>query len=244
MTSDLTSRPAGKRPPFAVRALRFLWRLATDRPYRNVMAAFWFKPKAVFQPFNTTRPERYPAVFRFVRSTLADGSDVRILSFGCSTGDEVFSLRRHFPQAFIKGIDVNPGNIAVCKRRARRAGDTRLAFETAGSTAGEPAATYDAIFCMAVLRHGGLAAADVTRCDHLIRFEDFAATVAGFDRCLKPGGLLAIRHSNFRLGDTPTGTNFTPLLRRPASWTTPLFGPDNVRVETPDQVDVVFGKQG
>ena len=243
MTGESTPLPAGRRPPLAVRALRLLWRLATDRPYRNVMYAFWFRPKAVFQPFNDTRAERYPVIFGLVQSRLGKDSAVRILSFGCSTGEEVVTLRRYFPHAFIKGIDVNPGNIAVCNRRARLSGDTRLAFETASSTAAEPSAAYDAIFCMAVLRHGAVGAAGVTRCDHLIRFEDFAATVAEFDRCLKPGGLLAIAHSNFRFGDTPTAAAFTPLMSRPPGPNTPLFGPDNARLEPAERVDVVFGKR-
>ena len=50
----------------------------------------------------------------------------------------------------------------------------------------------------------------VTRCDHLIRFEDFARAVADFERCLKPGGLLIIRHSNFRLRDAPMAERSGP----------------------------------
>ena len=108
MTSDSTRLQATKRPPFIIRAFRTLWRLVTDRAYRNVMWAVWFRPKAVFQPFNLTRPNRYPRISRFVQSSLGADSEVRILSFGCSTGDEVFSLRQYFPRATIKGIDVNP----------------------------------------------------------------------------------------------------------------------------------------
>ena len=79
---------------------------------------------------------------------------------------------------------------------------------------------------MAVLRHGQLALAGTTRCDHLIRFDDFAAVVKDFSRCLKAGGLLAIRHSNFRLVDAPAGADFETMLRvatLPAD-KLPLFG--------------------
>jgi len=244
MTSGSTRLQAAKRPPFIVRAIRALWRLATDRSYRNVMWALWFRPEAVFQPINYTAPNRYPRIFRFVQSNLGADSEVRILSFGCSTGDEVFSLRQYFPRAAIKGIDINPANIAACKRDARKGRDDAVAFDVASSTGSEPAGTYDAIFCMAVLRHGSLARPGVTCCDHLIRFSDFAATVADFNRCLKPGGFLAIVHSNFRFGDTATSAVFEPVLKRRPSRDTPLFGPDNIRLPAPDgNVDVVFRKR-
>jgi 2-polyprenyl-3-methyl-5-hydroxy-6-metoxy-1,4-benzoquinol methylase len=179
-----------------------------------------------------------------VQSELGANSDLKILSFGCSTGEEVFSLRRYFPRATIKGIDINRLNVASARRRLRGAPDKAITFETAGSCAGEPSASYDAIFCMGVLRHGGLAEPGITRCDHLIRFEDFASAVADFSRCLKPGGLLAIRHSNFRLADAPAATGFETALRVKIakSERLKLFGPDNRLLQGAVYPDVVFCK--
>ena len=233
------------KPPFPFRLARALFRLATDRDYRNVLRLRFLPPKGAFQPFNTTRAVRYPRIFRFVQSQLGAGSDVRVLSFGCSTGEEVFGLRGYFPRAAIKGIDINPANIAACRKRLARAPDPAIAFEVASSTAGEPPAFYGAIFCMAVLRHGALSAPGVTRCDHLIRFEDFAATVKDFSRCLKPGGLLAIRHSNFRLADAPAGADFETVLKVEVAEPErlPLFGPDNRRLAGAVYPDAVFRKK-
>ena len=101
------------------------------------------------------------------------------------------------------------------------------------------------IFCMAVLRHGSLGNPGVTRCDHLIRFEDFAKAVADFERCLKPGGLLVIRNSNFRLCDTAAATAFETLLTVPfgeRARRTPIFGPDNCLMDGVDYPDTVFRK--
>jgi len=233
-------RAPGKRP-FIVRALRALWRLATDRAYRRATWAVRTAPKAAFQPFNNTRPDRYPRVFAFVQSRLGAASETALLSFGCSTGDEVFSLRRYFPRATIKGIDANKANIAVCRRRARRTGDPRVGFARATSVREEPAVSYDAIFCMAVLRHGSLTA-DAARCDHLIRFEDFATAVAEFDRCLKPGGFLAVVSSNFRFSDTATSANYETVLRRRTPAPLVRFGSDNARLAPSDEEEVVFRK--
>jgi 2-polyprenyl-3-methyl-5-hydroxy-6-metoxy-1,4-benzoquinol methylase len=155
----------------------------------------------------------------------------------------VFSQRRYFPRATIKGIDINSGNIAVCWRRLKETADAKIAFAAVASTAAESSGGYDAIFAMAVLRHGSLALPGVTRCDHLIRFEDFAHTIADFQRCLRPGGLLIIRHSNFRLRDTPAAATFEPILQVPTGAGTPLFGPDNRLLPDCDYPDTVFRKK-
>src|SRR5690348_5151678 len=170
-------------------------------------------------------------------------SKISILSYGCSTGDEVFSLRRYFPCANIKGLDINPANVAVCRRRLKNTPDANIVFATADSTGAEPSRDYDAIFCMAVLRHGSLGLPGVTRSDHLIRFEDFSRAVADFERCLKPGGLLVIRHSNFRLCDAPAGQDFETVLQVPHDPKTPLFGSDNRLLLTRDYPDTVFRKK-
>lgn len=49
----------------------------------------------LFQPYNDTSLDRYPAIFRFLQGELAAIEEPRVLSFGCSTGEEVFSLRGH-----------------------------------------------------------------------------------------------------------------------------------------------------
>jgi SAM-dependent methyltransferase len=243
MIENIKIATAIARPPFLLRAIRRLWRLAVDRVYRNVMWLYFIKPKGAFQPFNDTSDDRYPGIFAFVAAELGAASKISILSYGCSTGDEVFSLRRYFPCANIKGLDINPANIAVCRRRLKNTPDANIVFATADSTGAEPSRDYDAIFCMAVLRHGSLGLPGVTRSDHLIRFEDFSRAVADFERCLKPGGLLIIRHSNFRLSDAPAGRAFETILRLATGPGTPLFGPDNQRLADCDYPDTVFRKK-
>jgi SAM-dependent methyltransferase len=234
-----------RRRSLIFRAWRFLWRLASDRSYRNIMWLYWARPKAAFQPFNDTRENRYPVIFGFIQAALnarpVDGGAIAILSFGCSTGEEVFTLRRYFPAARIKGLDINPANIAICEQRLAERGDSRIAFARAESTRGEADGAYDAVFCMAVLRHGSLGDPNVTRCDHLLRFEDFENAVADFSRCLRSGGLLAMAHSNFRFADTRTSADFETLLTIKSQ--VPLFGRDNRRLtDAGDTIGAVFRK--
>ena len=233
------------RAPQPLRALRLVWRLLTDPPFRHMMRLYWWPKRGAFQPFNDTQPDRYPVIFQFVADQLGADRPLDILSFGCATGEEVFSLRRYFPRARIKGVDINPGNIAAARARLAAAPDLDLSFAVAGSTADEQAARYDAIFCMAVLRHGGLGDPGVTRCDHLLRGEDVARAVDDFRRCRKPGGLLVLRHGNFRLRDMPAGAAFDTMLSVPlrGEKKTPIFGPDNRLMPGVEDPETVFRKR-
>ncbi len=161
-----------------------------------------------FQPYYHTLPDRYPWLFGFAAGRIGSRPDLRILSFGCSRGDEVFSLRRYFPAAAIKGIDINPRNIARCRARARAERHANVAFELAATTQREPTGSYDAIFCLAVLCNGDLTTSGAQRCDPVLHFERFERMVVDFARCLKPGGLLVLHTTNFRFCDTAVAPDF------------------------------------
>lgn len=218
------------------------FRLVVSRRARHDLLLRWRRPEGVLQDTGTTRANRYPPIFGFVRQSLGEHETLRLLSFGCSSGEEVFTLRSYFPAAFIKGIDVAAHHIGECRRRLHRRPDDQISFDVSESTDHEPAATYDAIFCMAVLRHRKVMDGD-ERCDHAISFASFDRHVASFARCLKPGGLLAIRHSNFRVCDSSSAHLFETVLMHAARSPTPLFGPDNRRLSTDVYPDAVFRKR-
>jgi len=167
-----------------------------------------------FQPYSYTLPDRYPWLFGFARDQLRGVAAPRILSFGCSRGDEVFALRGYFPDAEIRGVDIDPHNIAACLARAETEGDGGgvVSFATAATTEAEPSGGYDAIFCLAVLCHGDLTTTYAWRSDPLMYFEAFQSQVADFARCLKPGGLLLLHTTNFRFGDTDIAAEFDTVL--------------------------------
>jgi SAM-dependent methyltransferase len=182
-----------------------------------------------YQTYSYTRPDRYPWLFEFVASQLGTQRPLSILSFGCSRGDEVFSLRRYFPTATLKGIDVNPGNIARCLARVRAEKPANMTFATAASTEGEPSGSHDAIFCLAVLVSGDLTTSGAQRCDPVFHFERFDRQVADFARCLRPGGLLVLHTTNFRFCDTAVAHDFDVVLEADPEHLAPdvLFDRDN-----------------
>lgn len=184
-----------------------------------------------FQPYAHTAPDRYPWLFRFAAEQLRGNEDCRLLSFGCSRGEEIMSLRRYFPGAFIKGLDINPRSISVCRRR----GIERTEFVVAASANGEAEAAYDAVFCLAVLCHGDLVAANPDCCGPWIAFADFERVTAGLARCVRPGGFLFLHTSNFRFIDTPAFARFDIALEAPPTEMAPdrQYGRDNFRLSGP-----------
>jgi SAM-dependent methyltransferase len=214
-----------------------------------VRRSLWLRasrPTNLFQPYNDTSEDRYPGVFAWLQREVGDSNNVRLLSFGCSVGDEVFSLRRYFPEANIVGIDISRGNISECRRRQQRQGDERMRFLRAGSVDNELSDHYDAVLCMAVLRHGELGYSRPWSCKQYITFEAFDATVSQLARCLKLGGYLVIEHSNFRFRDSSSASQFDMALRRrlPShDRPTPLYGPDNILLADQEYDEVIFRKK-
>lgn len=201
-------------------------------------------PDNLFQPEGATQMGRYPGMFGLVRAKIGDGDERRLLSFGCSTGEEAFTLRRYFPHAEIVGIEIDPRRVARAEAARRARGDARMRFVVASSADGEPEACYDAIFAMAVFRHAKLAYAP-PRCDDRIQFNDFDRTVVSLARALRPGGLLVVRHAMFRLDDSSVAPRFVPLRRiepRGREAASPVYGPDNRLRDVRNAYDGVFRK--
>jgi SAM-dependent methyltransferase len=236
-------RKSLKRIPFVAPTVRLV-RALNDPQLRDTFRLQRDQNSGLLQPSSKTSPDRYPNLFAFVQDWLKDTICPSILSYGCSTGDEVFSLRHYFPKGRIKGIDINTASIKTCFKRLEQAPDVNILFGCAASPKEEPTEHYDAIFCMAVLRHGALQEHCPDRCDPHIRFDDVAALVSDLARCLKPGGLFITQNSHFRFADLPVAAQFDAVWsdHRSQMANYPLYGPDNVRLDIQPYRDAVFRK--
>ena len=168
----------------------------------------------LFQPFGTTRDDRYPEIFAFVRDALGADAAVHILSFGCSTGEEVASLRRYFSNAIITGLDISPERIAVCRAALPADLAQRTRFDVAETARDEPDGAYDIVLAMAVFRHGRLDDETMTQ-NRLIAFDRFEREIGELARTVRPGGYLVLRHTNLRFSDTAAAAGFDAVLDAP-----------------------------
>lgn len=229
------------------RALRFAWHWATDPVFRRDHLLRLRPARGQFQFRSFTREERYPRIFAFLGARLAAQADARVLSFGCATGEEVFSLRRHLPAAFLKGVDVNALDVTRAERRRAAAGAVgeRMEFACAADASGEAVASYDAVLCLAVFQHSALKNEAHESCAAFIRFEEFDRVLGGLARCVKPGGYLAVRWANFRFEDAACAKDFEPALTLPPGESPhPRFGRDNRRLPAEPDRHVVWRKRG
>ncbi len=217
---------------------RWLRRLI-DPDLRAIHNLIRTEGERLFQPFPDTFEERYPALFDALAKRLADLPSPRILSFGCSSGAEVRSLRRRMPDARITGIDLNPRALA----KARRADPHRLSSYRCAAGP-DPADQFDAILALAVFRHGALETERPDDCSDIFPFARFERAIAALDASLVPGGWLAIANSHFRFSDTVAGKRYDaaaldlPEVRRAKL----VYGPQGRRLPEGELLPVLFRK--
>lgn len=177
--------------------------LLTNSQERSTALLRLMKPQQLHQPTSYTKMDRYPAVFQECSSYMnARGRQkLRILSFGCCTGEEVISLRRYFPQAIIVGAEINPASLKICRRREV---DNQIFWVESEPEKIMEMGPYDIVFCMAVLewkpeyviRNG------ITNLSKYYPFEKFQSMVEILDSYVKKEGLLVIQYTPYNLMDT------------------------------------------
>ena len=141
---------------------------------------------------NKTALNRYPEIFAAAAATAPNAG--RILSFGCSTGEECVSLASYFPKAEVIGADINP--VIVLKAIKRHRSD-RIRFIYASEFILKRYGGFDVVFCMAVLRNPEMA-----RLDGRYPFDRFEERALFLESLVKPGGILVIHNSTYRFSDT------------------------------------------
>jgi SAM-dependent methyltransferase len=215
-------KAARKRGAFWVRILD----VARLLPTAEGQARLWtrlVRAGEVHQTTPDTRDERYPALFDLAAVLAPDAK--RILSFGCSTGEELVSLRRRFPGAEIVGVEINPRSRRIAA--ARVSDDPRTAVRP-----GAENGIFDAIFALAVLQREPhkIDEMDVSDLTPFYSFEKFDAAVSNLVAMLRPGGLLCVQHAHYRVEDSSAAVELEPIPASPLVEGR-LFGRDGRKLE-------------
>lgn len=158
---------------------------------------------------STTTIDRYPELFTEARLALQNvNSPLSILSYGCSTGEECFSLQSYFPGASIVGADINKRNLRKARERSN-SGNIEFIYSTSENL--RKRAPFHAVFCLSVLCRWE-DTRDVENCEKIYPFIKFDETIAELKQLLHPGGILILYNSNFRLEDSSSFSEFEPII--------------------------------
>lgn len=199
--------------------------------YRAVRRAERDRPEQLLQPEAATAAGRYPEIIAFVGRELAALERPRVLSWGCSTGAELLALRKALPHAEITGADINARSLAKARRAV--SGDAAIRLLLSGYPAELAGEEFDAVLCLAVLRHARLQEERPSSCAAILPFAKAERFTSGFAGLLRSGGLLALWNVHFRLADMATASCFSPVLEleRGRTANQPLYGPNDRRLD-------------
>lgn len=225
-----------------LRTPSYLWQFATDGFYRTTILNRVFRPGNLHLTCNYTKMDRYPEIFGQAREHFADrpGAELKLLSFGCSTGEEAFSLRTYFPAAEIVGVDISEWNLKKAKQHST---DERIRFLFSDEQTLEKEGPFDAIFAMAVLLRIAHRMEPAPSSEDVYPLEKFDEQVRQLDAHLKVGGLLVIYHTNYHLRDTSIYGRYRVLEGEYSERDlVPKYGTDNKLLSESDTRERVFVK--
>lgn len=196
---------------FAYRVAKVAWRagqvLSSPNLRAQWLAGLRYRGR-YFQRSTFTTPNRYPELFGACELQLALLKSPKILSYGCATGEEAFSLSERLPQAIVTGVDINSWCIRQCNRRKVSA---RQSFYLRDSRAFRQLKGLDAIFCLAVFQRTENRLNSEASVAFGISFGQFESELELLDTKLRPGGLLFVDRTDFDFTETALSRGYAPL---------------------------------
>ena len=145
------------------------------------------------QQKNNTEYNRYPHLFEFVK----DAKDKNILSFGCSTGEECFSLCTEYVHSCqVVGYDIDKNNIERASIKNRSFSSSNDLLFTSNLQVNKFKSYFDYIFALSVLC---LWPETKNKRDisTIFPFDNIQIILKELDSMLKVGGFFIIYNSNY-----------------------------------------------
>jgi hypothetical protein len=150
----------------------------------------------------STSNNRYPGIFRTVQGRIAQkfgadlgGNRLKILSFGCSNGSEISSLRSYFPEALIFGCDVNDEALGAASEALFM--DEAFLFRSS-SEAILQYGPFDVVFAMSVLcRFPDSMEPGLVNITPVYSHDSFNRGVQLLSDALRDDGILCLYNTNY-----------------------------------------------
>jgi hypothetical protein len=130
------------------------------------------------------------------------GRKLKILSFGCSTGEEVVTIRGIFRDAEIYGCEIEPVSLEAATATV---GHLATIFKSDASAIADHG-PFDLINCASVLCLN-----PPTHINKLFPSEEFDRLLAVLDGALRPGGLIALTNASYRFYESPLAPHYDPV---------------------------------
>ena len=243
-------RPARGFPPLesdASMILRFgdipskIARFWRDPQHRALVRARLLHRERLHQTTALTGMNRYPTIFSEASRQLRNLPHPRLLSFGCSTGEELLSLRMYFDSALIYGFEINAASLAIARSKPL---DQFTKVLKSSPRALMRHAPYDAVFCMAVLQRTPhlIISNDIDDISQIYPFSKFDQQLVELDRLLSLGGLFVIEHTFYDLLDTRVAAHYQPVHFRHSQPPYPRFDKNGLRRVGTGEYHTIFRK--
>ncbi len=189
-----------------------------------------------------TKYNRYPSIFKLVQTLYSNQESLKILSFGCSTGEEVKALRElYFPEATIVGTDINKKSLDKAIKSYRKENVYFIKSEQEEINKHGP---YDIIFCMAVFQHRKNRDIATQNSEPHYPFLKFEGTIIQLDKLLNKGGAFIIEHTDYNFLETSISNKYTPVPNQNFYRNRPLYNKNNERISEKSIPEKIFIKQG
>ena len=176
----------------------FLYIFLKKLKYRLMSIKFKTNKNNIIQTASTTFMNRHPDIFEFLKEKYKE-KDVRILSFGCSTGEECFSIRKYLPKAHIIGVDINPKSIKTATENPLK--DSKMEFIKLNPSELIQIDKCDIILALSVLCKNP-EAQELKDIKSIYPFSRYDLMIKQLDKILQKDGTIIIRSSNFRFRDS------------------------------------------
>lgn len=178
-----------------------------NKEFRSLTCLTLFHSKDIHQTTPLTWMNRYPEIFSACKEYFKCKDDIRILSYGCSTGEEVLTLRHYFPNATIIGAEINPNSLNICKKLKV---DENIHFIKSTYNEIAKQGKYDLIFCMAVFQRtpDKITNEGIKSLKNIYPFEKFEDQIVDLDKNLNKDGLFVTHFSQYYFNDTKISNKY------------------------------------